>query len=110
MGLGTHRPVPDSVHVDVNLVSRPHVVNDLNCFPWPFHNNTFQEIFGYDILERLNDIVPMMQEIRRIATDGAKVIITTPHFSSRNAFTDPTHKHYFGIYSFDYFSVNRNGD
>jgi hypothetical protein len=27
-----------------------------------------------------------------------------PHFSSSNAFTDPTHRHYFGWFSFDYFT------
>jgi hypothetical protein len=25
-----------------------------------------------------------------------------PHFSCSNAFTDPTHRHYFGRFSFDY--------
>lgn len=27
-----------------------------------------------------------------------------PHYSSSNAFTDPTHRHYFGVFSFDYFT------
>ena len=30
--------------------------------------------------------------------------MTVPHFSSANAFTDPTHRHYFGRFSFSYFT------
>lgn len=110
LGSGMNRPVPDSINVDVNLQSAPDLVSDLNRFPWPFSSNTFQEIYGYDILEHLDDIVSVMNEIHRIAAPGAKVVITTPHFSNRNAFTDPTHKHYFGIHSFDYFSRNGKAD
>lgn len=45
-----------------------------------------------------------MQEIHRIGMPKAHVVITTPHFSSANAYTDPTHRHFLGYYSFDYFT------
>ncbi len=32
------------------------------------------------------------------------IAITTPHFSSANSFTDPTHRHHFGWFSLDYFT------
>ena len=34
----------------------------------------------------------------------AVVKITTPHFSSANSFTDPTHRHHLGWFSLDYFT------
>jgi hypothetical protein len=45
-----------------------------------------------------------MEEIHRVCRDGAVVRITVPHYSCCNAFTDPTHRHYFAASSFDYFT------
>src|SRR5437773_9127858 len=39
---------------------------------------------------------------------GALIHITVPHFSCSNAFTDPTHRHYFGYSSFDDFTENND--
>jgi hypothetical protein len=44
-----------------------------------------------------------MEEIHRVCKPGARVHITVPHFSSANAFTDPTHRHQFSFSTFDYF-------
>ena len=44
-----------------------------------------------------------MEEIYRISKNGAKVFITTGHFSGLDSFTDPTHKHFFTSRTFDYF-------
>lgn len=44
-----------------------------------------------------------MEEIHRVAAQGARVIIKVPHFSSHDAFTDITHKHFFSSRSMDYF-------
>lgn len=32
------------------------------------------------------------------------MVITTPHYTCANAYTDPTHRHQFGMFSFDYFT------
>jgi len=51
-----------------------------------------------------------MNEIHRICQGGAVVRITTPHFSSANSFTDPTHRYYFGYFSFHYFTREHDFD
>ena len=47
-----------------------------------------------------------MSEIHRITKDGGVVEIITPHFSSDNFHTDPTHKYGLGIRSMNYFCNN----
>ena len=44
-----------------------------------------------------------MAEIHRVLASDGSVLITTPHYSSANSYTDPTHKHHLGYRSFDYF-------
>ena len=93
----------DAVNVDVPRSNvRADLWYDLNQRPWPFENDTFQEVLAFDIVEHLRDLLLTMEEIHRVCRNGAIVRITVPHYSSANAFTDPTHLHYFGLFSFDY--------
>src|SRR5215212_8288477 len=48
-------------------------------------------------------VVAVMEEIHRLGRPGARVYIRSPHFSSWQFYTDPTHRHPFAARSFDYF-------
>lgn len=102
LGCGV-KHLPDAANVDANERCHPDVVHDLNCRPWPFGDNSFDEVLAYDVLEHLVDVPAVMDEIHRVSQAKAIVRITTPHFSCANAFTDPTHRHQLGLKSFDYF-------
>ncbi len=104
LGSGKDPAVPNVLTVDFNPALSPDVVHDLNCFPWPFPDNSFESIYARDVLEHLGDLVRVMEEIHRIAKPGAKVFITTPHYSCSNSWTDPTHRQHLGLFSFDYFT------
>lgn len=96
----------DARAVNVDLVSstNPDVVHDLDVFPWPFPDDRFTEVVAFDVIEHLDDVVATMEEIHRVCVDGASVRFTVPHFSCANAYTDITHRHYFGQGSFNYFT------
>jgi SAM-dependent methyltransferase len=105
LNLGSgRRPFDDAVNLDVTSTTAPDVAHDLNVFPWPFPDDRFTRILANDVLEHLDDLVRTMEEIHRICADGARIEIGVPHYSAGNAFTDPTHRHYFGYFSFDYFT------
>lgn len=92
------------MNLDVTSATNPDVVHDLNIAPWPFPAGSFDEIHAKDVIEHLDDILLTMEEIHRVARPGAIIRITVPHYSCANAFTDPTHRHYFSIFSFHYFT------
>jgi len=104
LGCGSNFISKDILRVDVNPSAHPDILHDLNSFPYPFNDNEFEVIYCYDILEHLDDIVKVMLEIHRIAKPCAAVHITVPHFSCANAYVDVTHKHFFSLFSFDYFT------
>lgn len=103
LGCG-RKPDPGAVNLDLTPDTNPDVVHDLNIRPWPFPDNRFAAIRMMDVIEHLDDVVGVMEEIHRVCRHGATVTITTPHFSCVNSFTDPTHRHHLGLYSFDYFT------
>ncbi|MEK6844141.1 MAG: methyltransferase domain-containing protein [Nanoarchaeota archaeon] len=79
------------------------VVHDINKFPWPFKNNTFDEIYASHVLEHIEDLTKTMKEIHRICKNKAKIIIRGPHFSCGVSYRDPTHKRMFSYFTFEYF-------
>lgn len=105
IGCGRKR-IDGAVNLDISEGVGADVVHDLNRFPWPLPSDHFREVLAYDVIEHLPDVVPVMEEIYRVCRAGAHVHITVPHFSSANAFTDPTHRHQFSCFSFDYFGAD----
>lgn len=95
------------INLDCEKLEGVDVIHDLNKFPYPFKNNTFKEIHGFNILEHLENTIKVMEEIHRIGNKGCKVIIRVPSFNSYLAYADPTHKKFFTYNSFNYF---REGD
>ena len=109
LNLGCGRKhVTGAVNVDVRAETNPDILHDLNLLPWPFPDEHFKEVLAYDVIEHLDDTIRAMEEIHRVCRNEAVVRITLPHFSCANAYTDPTHCHYFGRFSFDY--VSGKGD
>jgi len=90
-----------AVNLDISAGVGADVVHDLNCLPWPFADGQFEQIYAYDVLEHVNDVPRVLEEIHRVSRPGALLCVTVPHFSSANAFTDLTHRHYFSWRSFD---------
>lgn len=99
-----------AVNIDVSNAVSADLVLNLNHHPWPLPSNQFDEVLAYDVLEHLDDVVAAMEEVHRVCRNGATVKITVPHFSSANAFTDPSHRHYFGQGSFHYLTGEHEHD
>lgn len=91
------------VNLDKIKLKGVNVVHDLNKFPYPFKDNTFDEILGENILEHLDDVMKVMEELHRISKSNAIIKLTVPTPTSADYFTDPTHKHAFTTRSFMYF-------
>lgn len=94
-----------AVGIDVNPRSDADVVHDLNVTPYPFVSNHFDEIWCDNVVEHLDNVVKVMSELHRIGKPSSKVTIIVPFYPHRQANTDPTHMHFFGIHSFDYFTA-----
>jgi SAM-dependent methyltransferase len=102
LGCGLHKRA-GAIGIDINPRSQADVIHDLNLFPYPFPDSHFDEIICDNVIEHLDDIVKVMEELYRIAKPSGVVTIIVPFFSHRQANTDPTHRHFFGLHSFDYF-------
>jgi hypothetical protein len=73
---------------------------DLSFIP----DNSVKEFFSSHFLEHIQNFEGLMGEIHRTLSPEGTVEIVVPHFSNPYFYSDFTHKRFFGLYSFDYFS------
>ncbi len=55
----------------------------------PFENDTFDEILAQQVIDRLADPRPLMNELYRIARPGGQLVLQMPYGSSDEAWVDP---------------------
>jgi SAM-dependent methyltransferase len=103
LGCGTHY-LPGWINCDVVPDMRADKYFDLETFPWPFPDNSVDEIFMDQVLEHLSDTMKVMAEIYRILKPGGIARIIVPYAKTDGAFQDPTHKRFFTEKTMDYFS------
>ena len=99
--------IPGWINLDVVAGEGVDVVADLDrCadVPLSFEADSIDEFIGSHLLEHIRNVLPLMQELHRIAKPGAKAHFTTPYGSSDDAYEDPTHIRLYFMDSFGYFS------
>lgn len=82
-------------NLDVVKQAGVDIVHDLDT-PWPFPDNSVEEIEAKDIFEHVNNPILFMTEAHRVLEDYGTLHIRTPHYyyGREMAFTDPTHKRF----------------
>ena len=103
IGCGKKKQEPSAIGLDCQPGSSADVLCDLRHFPWPVKDNCAGRIYLSHFLEHHPDILRVMAEVHRIAQPGAEILIVTPHYSSPDSYTDPTHVFHLAIHTFDYF-------
>ena len=107
LNLGCGENIKDGyINLDFRQNDNIDVVHDLNNYPWPFENNSFDEIIAHNVIEHLDNFILSMEEIHRISRDNASIKISVPYWNSSFAYIDPTHKKGFHELSFSFFDSN----
>lgn len=98
-----------SIGIDVNPASRADVLCDLDRFPYPFRDSSFDGLQAIHVIEHVTDVVRSMEEFHRLVRAGGEVLIVTPHYTDYSSFCDPTHKHHLNSFSLRYFGEDHGG-
>lgn len=80
--------------VDVSPKVKPSYVHDLKKTPWPFKDNSVEEVHCSHFLEHLDGIerISFFNELYRVMKPEAKALIITPAPFTHRYMQDPTHK------------------
>ena len=83
LGCGFNK-APGAFGVDIIANSAADLIHDLDVFPYPFADDSWDRILCRDVLEHVADFVKTMEEIWRVAAPGAVVVASGPFMSSVN--------------------------
>ena len=108
VGCGIHKQ-PGAIGVDRNPASRADVLCDLDRFPYPFADNSFDRLLAIHVIEHLADVIGAMEEFHRLVRPHGSVRIETPHYTDFSSFCDPTHRSHLNSFSFRYFGEDHGG-
>ena len=83
------------VNCDVQESCNPDRIVDLEVLPWPFADNSAEEVILSHVLEHLGEsskaYLQLIKELYRICAPNAVVRIAVPHPRHDDFLTDPTH-------------------
>jgi SAM-dependent methyltransferase len=108
VGCGINK-FPGSIGIDRNPRTRADVLCDLDHFPYPLRDNSFQSLRAVHVIEHVSDVIRAMEEFHRLVRPGGRVLIVTPHYTDFSSFCDPTHKWHLNSFSFRYFGSDNAG-
>lgn len=131
LACGQNKKSSDYIGVDIIDDKNVDLVHDLNVYPYPFEDNSVDEIYCSHYVEhiphdnwrsillecdtfeefkkkalqpQIDGLIKFMNEIYRILKPDGKVKIIAPYVTHVRAFGDPTHTRYIHDWSFYYFN------
>ncbi len=103
VGSSDKRVFKNSFCIDIIDTKEVDIVGDIYDVISEFSDNSVDHIYSSHCLEHLEDIEKIIYEFTRVLKINGKIEIIVPHFSNPYFYSDPTHKKFFGIYTFSYF-------
>ena len=97
--------IGDAINHDL-IKHRPEIAIawDLENLPWPWLDNSFDQIVAKSVLEHLKlTLIESLDECWRILRPGGQVFVKLPYWDSDISHQDPTHRWFFSLNSFDQF-------
>jgi SAM-dependent methyltransferase len=102
------KPRDGWVNVDQHTLPGVDVAHNLDVFPWPFADESAEQVLAEHVYEHVKAPVEFVLEAWRVLVPGGLLTVTCPHWSSENAFTDPTHVRFVTDKTFDYWCVGEH--
>lgn len=104
LGCGSRKRYKDFVGIDLLDDQCVDIVGDalevLKCIP----DGSIANVSSFHFFEHVEDVPALVSEIARILQPGGSLEIVVPHFSNPFYYSDLTHKSFYGLYTFSYFS------
>ncbi|MCA9978922.1 MAG: class I SAM-dependent methyltransferase, partial [Anaerolineales bacterium] len=101
------RQKDDRIGIDRLNLPGVDIVADLEAGLPFLPDNSVDAIHSKSFLEHVDNLELLMREIARVLKPGGKKHLFVPHFSNPYYYSDYTHQRFFGLYSFQYFSISQ---
>jgi ubiquinone/menaquinone biosynthesis C-methylase UbiE len=105
LGCGGGKRDGDVVGVDLLDLSGVDIVGDALEVLRAFPDRSVDSIYSEHFMEHVPQPYAVLKEAVRVLKPGGEFRAIIPHFSNPWFYSDPTHRSYFGLYTFCYWDV-----
>jgi ubiquinone/menaquinone biosynthesis C-methylase UbiE len=102
LGCGSNKRDRDAVGVDILPLWGVDVVSDALDYLKSLPSGSVTSIYSSHFMEHVQDAEAIIVEASRVLVSGGEFRAVIPHFSNPAFYSDPTHRNYFGLYTFSY--------
>ena len=107
LGCGHHKKGADYVGIDMIDTPAADIVGDALAVLKALPDGSVSEVFSSHFAEHVDNLEPILNEVRRVLADGGTMTTVAPHFSNPYFYSDPTHRRFFGLYTFSYYCSDK---
>jgi ubiquinone/menaquinone biosynthesis C-methylase UbiE len=107
LGCGSKKMNPDSIGIDILDYPEVDIVGDIFEVLKKFPDSSVEYVSSSHFIEHIGDINLLILELERVLKSGGIIDFIAPHFSNPYFYSDPTHRNFFGLYTFSYMSFDK---
>jgi O-antigen/teichoic acid export membrane protein len=104
LGCGPEKRFAESIGIDAIDYDCVDVVGDVYDVLNEIPSGSVHYVHTSHLLEHLHDLTLIVNELSRVVATNGTIEIIVPHFSNPYFYSDPTHRNFFGLYTFSYFA------
>lgn len=109
LGAGRTREIAGDITTDLIDYPEVDIVGDLYEVLGQIGEARLERLYAAHLIEHIEQPQRLLAEVARVLNDGGRATFIAPHFSNPFFYSDPTHRAFFGLYSFCYLAVDKVG-
>lgn len=104
IGCGPKKKIPGAIGIDALDYDEVDIVGDAFDVLRHIPDSCVDGIHSFHFLEHVYNLQELVDEFARILKPAGDLEIVVPHFSNPYFYSDPTHRIFFGLYTFCYYA------
>lgn len=102
LGCANLKRNPNAIGIDMLDFEGVDVVGDVYEVLAAFPTASVDSVYASHFIEHVPDLQGLLSELARVVKPGGQMELIAPHFSNPYFYSDPTHRSFFGLYTFAY--------
>ena len=104
LGCGPNKRHAGAIGIDALDYPGVDIVGDVYEVLAQFPSASVDRVYSYHFIEHVESVSRLLEELARVVKVGGKIELVAPHFSNPHFYSDPTHRNFFGLYTFSYYA------
>lgn len=104
LGCGPNKKLRSAIGIDAINYEGVDIVGDIFEVLGKFPEKSVDSVHSFHFFEHIDNFQELLSNIARVMRPGGDLEVVAPHFSNPYFYSDPTHRTFFGLYTFCYYA------